>query len=404
MNGARAGASGGSRYSLLAGYALSAVLAFGILTLWVRQRWALAAFQLAVLALTLAWSWAYAWLGGTVRLRPWLMPLAFIPAWGCLQLMLGKTLHPWLTSEEALAWTVCLCAAFLMLQACGHPRFRRWFPAALLIFGSLLGVQALLQLFTSPGKVFWLFDSGYVAMVLGPFVYHNKYAQFVELILPLALWRAFTHRRQAPLWLVAAAILFAGVVAGASRSGFALLLLETLLVILLAWRRGLLSGRASALILLQATALLAAWGFIAGWDYLLDRLAGLDPLSDLRFPMMRSTLTMAGRFPLWGCGLGAWPAVYPEFAVFDIGLIANQAHCDWLQWAAEGGIPVLGAFLCLAALLVRPLLRSGWGSGFLVVMVHAALDYPFHQLPAFTALLFCAALAAAESVESVTSS
>lgn len=398
MSGNSAGAAG-PRYALFAGYGLSLLLAFGILTLWVRQRWALAAFQLSVLALAFAWSWAYAWLGGTLRLRPALAPLAFVPCWGAAQLLLRKTLHPWLTMEETISWTVCLLAAFLALQAAGQPRFRAWFPAALLVFSSLLGVQALLQLFTSPGQVFWLFDSGYTDMVLGPFVYHNKYAQFVELVLPLALWRAFTRRREAPLWLVAAAILFAGVVAGASRSGFALLLLETLVVILLAWRKRLLSGRAAALLLLQAAVLLAAWGFIAGWDFLWARLTGLDPLSDLRFPMMRSTLAMIARFPLWGCGLGAWPAVYPEFAVFDIGLFANQAHCDWLQWAAEGGVPLLLAFCSLAALLARPLLRSVWGVGFFTVLVHAIMDYPFHQLPAFTALLVCTALIAGESAE-----
>lgn len=399
MNGGSTGNPDSPRYSLLAGYGVAFVLGFGILTLWVRQRWALAAFQLAILALTFIWAWAYAWLGGPVRLRAAFVPLAFIPCWGALQLATGNTQHPWLTMEEALSWTVCLLAAFLVLQACSHIRFRSWFPTALLAFASLLGVQALLQLFTSQGKVFWLFDSGYTDMVLGPFVYHNKYAQFVELVLPLALWRAFTRRREAPLWLVAAAILFAGVVAGASRSGFALLLAETLAVILLAWRRDVLSGRAAGLILLQATVLLSAWGFIAGWDYLWGRMTGLDPLSDLRIPLMRSTVSMIARYSLWGCGLGAWPAVYPEFAVFDIGLVANQAHCDWLQWAAEGGIPLLLAFCSLAAILARPLMRSVWGVGFLAVMIHGAMDYPFHQLPAFTALLVCCAVVASECGE-----
>lgn len=389
--------STGPRYSLYAGYGLSAILAFGILTLWVRHRWALAAFELSILAISLVWVWTYAWLGGSIRLRPALAPLAFIPAWGTLQLLLRKSMHPWLTVEETISWTVCLLAAFLALQAAGQPRFRRWFPVALLIFASLLGVQALLQLFTSQGKVFWFFDSGYTDQVLGPFVYHNKYAQFVELVLPLALWRAFTRRREAPLWLVAAAILFAGVVAGASRSGFALLLLETLAVVLLAWRGKLLSGRAAALILLQAAALLAAWGFIAGWSFLWERMTGLDPLSDLRFPIIRSTTAMIARFPVWGCGLGAWPAVYPEFALFDIGLFVNQAHCDWLQWAAEGGIPLFLAFAALTALLGRQLVRSVWGVGFLAVLIHASMDYPFHQLPAFTVLLFCTAIVAAET-------
>jgi hypothetical protein len=166
------------------------------------------------------------------------------------------------------------------------------------------------------------------------------------------------------------------------------------------WRRKFVTGRAAAFILLQAAVLLAAWGFIAGWSFLWERMTGLDPLSDLRFPIIGSTAAMIARFPVWGCGLGAWPAVYPEFALFDIGLQVNQAHCDWLQWAAEGGVPLLLAFVILAALLGRPLVRSVWGVGFLAVLMHASMDYPFHQLPAFTALLFCTAIVAAETARS----
>ncbi|MBI4890139.1 MAG: O-antigen ligase family protein [Acidobacteria bacterium] len=385
------------RYSLLAGYALSALLAFGILTLWVRGRWAVAAFQLALFAIVAAWFWSYAWIGAALRLRWTLAPLAFIPCWAALQLQFGTSLAPWHTSEAAITWLTCLLAAFLMLQASAHPRFLRWFPDALLVFGSLLSVQALLQLFTSRGDVFWLFPSGFPDRVLGPFVYHNKYAQFIELVFPSALWRAVTHRRLAPLCLVSAAIMFAGVVAGASRSGFAILLLEMAAVLFFAWRRQLLSSRSAVVIAMQGAALLALWGFLAGWDFLAQRLTGVDPLSDLRWPIMRSSLAMVARFPVFGCGLGAWPVVYPEFATFDNGLFVNQAHSDWLQWAAEGGIPLLLAMLSFAALLARPLLRSVWGIGFLAVLLNAAVDYPFQQLPAFAVLLVSTAILAAEA-------
>ncbi len=384
------------RYSLFAGYAVSALLAFGVLTLWVRGRWAVAAFQLALFAVAAAWLWAYAWIGGPLRLRLSLLPLAFVPLWATVQLLAGTTLAPWYTSEIALTWLACLLAAFLLLQAASSQPFRRWFANALLIFGSLLAVQALLQLFTSRGDVFWIFPSGYSDRVLGPFVYHNKYAQFIELIFPIALWRAITRRRLAPLCLVAAAIMFAGVVAGASRSGFAILLLEMAAVLFFAWRRQFLTARAAALIALQGMALLFLWGFLAGWEFLAQRLTGIDPLSDHRWPIMLSTLHIFARYPLFGCGLGAWPTVYPEFATFDIGLVVNQAHSDWLQWAAEGGFPLLLAMLSFTALLARPLVRSVWGIGFLAVLLNAAIDYPFQQLPAFSALLISTAILAAE--------
>ncbi len=83
---------------------------------------------------------------------------------------------------------------------------------------------------------------------------------------------------------------------------------------------------------------------------------------------------------------------------FDFGVVVNQAHCDWLQWAAEGGLPFLAAVAAAFGVLVRRLVLSVWGIGFLVVGVHAALDYPFHQLPAFHTFLWCCALLAAAGV------
>ncbi|MCL4840840.1 MAG: O-antigen ligase family protein, partial [Bryobacteraceae bacterium] len=166
------------------------------------------------------------------------------------------------------------------------------------------------------------------------------------------------------------------------------------------WGGGGVRGGAAGWASAQAAGLLAIWGFVAGFETLWMRLTGIDPLADLRWPLMRSTWEMAMAHPWTGAGLGAWPAVYPEFARFDTGLFANQAHCDWLQWAAGGGgglVVVLGVFL---ARVLPGLLRSVWGVGFLAVCVHAGIDYPFHQLPAFTTFIFCVgALAAVEGEE-----
>ena len=41
--------------------------------------------------------------------------------------------------------------------------------------------------------------------------------------------------------------------------------------------------------------------------------------------------------------MGTWPEAYPGYARFDDGSFVNQAHNDWVQWAAEGGLPASGA-------------------------------------------------------------
>lgn len=373
---------------------LGILFAAGILTLWVPALWPAAALQSALLTLFLLFTAASAVAGARWRWPAVLAPLALAPVWIAVQLLAGWTLDPWATQGKLVEWCATFAAAALIVQTCGAPGLRARLLTALLIFSTVLAAQALLQAFTEGGKVFWLFDSGYDRGVLGPFVYHNKYAQFIELVLPLALWRGLTRRREAPLWFVAAAIMFAGAVAGASRSGFIILLAEILAVLVLAWRREALPGRAALLASLQVVALVAVWGAVAGWSALWSRLTGIDPLSDLRWPLMRSTWEMFQAYPLTGVGLGSWPAVYPEFARFDAGLFANQAHCDWLQWLAEGGVPMLGLVLAFPAFALRSLLRSVWGIGFLAVCAHAIVDYPFHQLPGFTSFLYAVAMLA----------
>jgi O-antigen ligase len=98
-----------------------------------------------------------------------------------------------------------------------------------------------------------------------------------------------------------------------------------------------------------------------------------------RVQFAKSTLHMIAVHPLIGWGLGCWPAVYPAFATFDPGAIVNQAHSDWLQWTAEGGVPVGLAMLSLAVWAVRPATRSIWGGGVIAVLIHAAFDYPFSR-------------------------
>ncbi len=388
-----------NRYTRAAAWALAVVLAFGILTLWVRERWAVAAFELAVFAIALAWLWTDAWLARSLRLPPAWLALAVVPSWGALQLAAGWTVLPWFTVEEITVWLAVLCAALIAAQAARSERLALRMENALLAFAAVISVIALLQVLSGTGRAFWLFDTGYDKDVLGPFVYRNKYAQFVELVLPLALWRAMERRRAAPFLLVLAAILASGVVAGASRAGGALLVVEVGLVLALGWRRGAISGRTAAWTAAQTLAVVALLGLAGSWDTFWERLTGLDPLADFRWPIISSTLEIIRRHPLTGTGLGTWPSVYPEFASFDIGVFVNQAHCDWLQWAADGGIVCAGAIAAAVLMLARRLLRSVWGVGFLVVAAHALVDYPFHQLPVFAAFAWACAFLAARDIK-----
>jgi hypothetical protein len=241
-------------------------------------------------------------------------------------------------------------------------------------FGLVVTVEAILQAYLSPGKVYGLFPSGYQEFVMGPIVYHTHFAVFVEVLLPISLYLALRDASRSYTMLGIASVLLAGLVVSASRGGLVIAVAEVLAVLFLLHRRQPLIPR-KALLLVGATALLVS---IVGFETASHRFSS-EALTLGRVQFARSTLHMIAARPLAGWGLGCWPAVYPAFATFDPGPVVNQAHTDWLQWTAEGGLPVGIALLMMAIWSIGPALRSIWGIGVLAVFIHAAFDYPFSR-------------------------
>jgi O-antigen ligase len=111
----------------------------------------------------------------------------------------------------------------------------------------------------------------------------------------------------------------------------------------------------------------------------------------LRLDAFKASLQMVGDRPWMGSGLGTWAILYPRYAGLDTGFFLNQAHNDWAQWAAEGGVPFVLILLIFAALLCKPALRSIYGLGVFAFLLHALVDYPMQQRPALAAWFFAVA-------------
>jgi len=363
---------------------LAAILFLGILSMWVPARWALSAFQIAVFALAAVRIVQRK----SLTIHPTALLLGMAVVWGLVQASAGWTVDRFKTLNEVLNWTTNLAVFGLGLELGGHERSRERFLSALLWFGTALAAVSMLTVFSSPeGIVFWLFHAGSDRRTLGPFVYYNQYAAFIEAVLPLALVRAILEPRRRMLYSVIGALLLASVVAGGSRAGTILCLAEVMVIPLVALGQGVISRRAVARVLLASVCTLAVLGAVAGWDVIWKRLQEPNPYA-VRKDFLLSSLAMIRDRPLTGFGLGTWSEVYPGFARFDDGLFANQAHNDWAQWAAEGGIPFFLLMVGVVAGVVRPALRSLWGVGLLAVFVHCWIDYPMQQRPALAAFFF----------------
>jgi len=164
-------------------------------------------------------------------------------------------------------------------------------------------------------------------------------------------------------------MLAAGLASG-SRTGAILLLAEAGLIL------GLLSQRRAAAKFVVWAALLAA---VAGAGVLGGRFAEKDPWR-YRREIASSTLKMIGDRPWRGYGEGTYAYVYPAYATFDVGARVEHAHNYWLEWAAEGGIPLALVWLALAIAVSGPAIRSAWGVGIVAAFLHALVDYPFARL------------------------
>ncbi len=370
------------------------LLFLGILTLWVPGFWAVGLFRVAVFSLALGWSLLVAFKSVPVHVALPLWPLAAAVCWPLVQLAAGTTIYRWETWNSLWSWMAVFVCFFLALQLTSSANRLRRFLQAVVWFSFLLSGMSLLQMFTSGGKIFWMFPSGYTDHVLGPFVYQNQYAAFIELTLPVALFFAVFSKTDRMVYSLMSAVMMGSVVASASRAGTLLVVIEGLAVPVAAWRMRLLSGRAAGAVLLKISALLAVAAVVVGAAAVWNRFLLSDPYF-LRREVLNSAMQMVRDRPVMGFGLGTWATAYPGYAIFDPGAVINQAHNDWMQWAVEGGLPFFALMLTFAALLLRPAFRSVWGLGVIAVLLHCLVDYPLQQRPALAAFFFAVAGAVA---------
>jgi O-antigen ligase len=301
--------------------------------------------------------------------------------------------------DKSLFWFTVALIGFIASQIFQKARLAEQFRVGIALFGSFEALLSVLEQASHTGKYFWLIPSGFPD-IYGTFPYYNNFAQLIELTLPVTLWEGLRHRSIKLPYLLLSALQVGAVVASASRAGAVLVLVELVAVLLLAWLRR--RQTMSVAVLALALGLSAAFTYVAGFQHVIQKLERPDQLANRRL-MNRSSLNMIRERPLTGWGLGAYAPVYKMFALYDDGTWVNQAHNDYLEWAAEGGIPYALTMLVLVLWSIRPAVRSIWGIGLLAFCLHALVDYPFARLGTCGWFFAIAAMLAVQRARSVAS-
>lgn len=379
------------RTPIVVGACLVLVLIFSTATVFVRDAWALQCFQIGIYALLAA----YLLVGmrhGKEYVAGGMAPrlVYLIPLWGLVQILTHTTASSVETREAVLKWGA-LAGVFFLGQTVGRTRTaRRNIINAFLLFATAMAVLCLVQLFTSEGRVLWIFPTGYPD-VYATFPSYNNYAQFVELALPIALWRALREGWRSWWYALAGGILYGSVIGSASRAGTLLCTAELLAMLVIGLVRlrdpetGLPS-RSTTAVLVMVPVLAAAFTLAVGWERIWLRFQQNDPYV-VRREFIEAALDMAKHRPLIGYGLGTFPEVYQRYAIKDFPFYANHAHNDWAEFAADGGVPFLLLVLIPFAAAVPVAIRNPWGLGLIAIMLHACVDYPFPR-PAVSGWMF----------------
>ncbi len=345
--------------------ALASVEAPGALR---RFRWpagALAGIALLGLAQALAWPrpFALAVSPGHVRLFDAARELLGAPPGGSVALSLAASE----TLRTALSFAAA-AAALVAAGIAGRDRRRRRALALALIASALFQVlYGARRWFARSNEIWGREVPGTNERLRGTFVNPNHLAFFLGLALPVVFawgWWSFRRAREetqmerrllrvAPpviVWLV----LFAGLAFTGSRAGMiaglaAVVAQGALLAAGEKTKRWLAAGLALALTGLAVVALIGRQeGF--------GRLFGLGGGGgwSVRVDAWRATLDLAGRFPLFGTGLGSFREGFPLVQPADLAGTWRHAHNDPLELLATAGL--VGFALALAglcALLVR---------------------------------------------------
>jgi O-antigen ligase len=288
-----------------------------------------------------------------------------------------------------------LAAAWAYAATAGRTSPTLRFFHVLLFIGLAQALIGLFQFFISPGWIFGYVNQSY--RVSGTLINRNHFAGLLEMLIPVAFALAYISSRRfgsaarAYLYLLASAFMGLALLFSVSRMGiFSFLTTAVFLTIVLQLRS---THRRKAVVLgLGLLALVLAGSLWIGVDAIVQRyaeLAGEDALlKEGRVIVFRDAVRMIAANPL-GVGAGKFQDRYRAFQTFHPDLLFEHAHNDYLETAAEWGIPAAAAFWSfIAFVLVRAVRlfrssRSPERRGILLACIGAMFSILVHSLTDF---------------------
>lgn len=391
-------------------YGLTALLVFGPLAFGAVEAWSQFVLRLTAALLVVIWAGVRAISGRlTVIDHPLYLPMFAFGLVVAAQYVFGLTAYGYATKEEALNYVAYGALMFIAAQVLNSPGALRRFVIILSVVGFAIALFAIVQDFTSNGRIYWVRLPRFGGWIVGPYVNHNHYAGLMEMLIPMPLALGFhrsTVRSRSALLFFMAIIMAASLFISQSRAGVTAFTIEMVLFGAMIFLR---NRRRSAIIF---AVLVGTVAFLA-WLNTTQVFTRMQETHDVfRSHILRDGLVMFTQKPVLGWGFGTFPTVYPSFRSFYTNLFVNQAHNDFLQVLVETGVLGFGIVLWFLVLVYRRGLSRGvnWDSrpgglpqlaalvGVTGILVHSLFDFNLH-IPANAALFYVLCMIAAQHVD-----
>jgi hypothetical protein len=292
--------------------------------------------------------------------------------------------HP-LSIAPSLTWTaLALYGSFALLligtSRLASSRGARTLVIAIAVLGVVLALAGIIQQATFNGRIYGFWTSETRGSPFGPFVNKNHFAGWMLLAIPLSLgllcanlsrgmrgvkpawrervlWLASSDANRLILLAAAIAVMSLSLVLTMSRSGIGSLGLALASIGWLAVSRRGSGGKkaATAAYLIFVVLLAVAW---VGFETIASRFAAADWVQlNKRTGAWADAWSIATTFPLAGTGLNTYGTATLFFQRHDLTKHYFQAHNDYLQLAAEGGVLLVVPALICVALFARDVRR-----------------------------------------------
>lgn len=346
---------------------------------------------------------ALSWIRMTARSEfrvfrtPLMLPIALFAGVVTIQIVFHLSAYDNATQAEALRYVSYFCLFVVAAEVSRDKSATKGFLTALVVFGTIVAVEAIVQDFSAPGLIYWRIPVPASGTIFGPFASHGLYAGFMELVAGVSIVKWLTTPKSHSRWLLwgfCAALTSSSIVLSRSRAGMLSLVCEVALAAFLLMRT---SGRRSKPMLAALVIVIVALCAWLGTSATLRRASTFfnalnKDVNGHRLVIAADGLRMFREKPLFGWGLDVFPVAYPRFRSFATNTFINEAHNDYVQVLVETGIVGAVAVLLFMALLYRVAMRRlyslrrdslNWAvAGALVgctgMFVHNLFDFNFH--------------------------